>query len=88
MGEFLDHGKHHLQLLLSNSNPRSPVFAHADTSRQDHILFGPAYEVNVLSSGRLSDPQFAAQQLDMYNRNRSGLFTSTGADLVGALEIA
>ncbi|KAL9050774.1 MAG: hypothetical protein Q9162_006425 [Coniocarpon cinnabarinum] len=48
----------------------------------DHVLFGPTYNVDVLTAGRLSNPQFAAEQLQLYKANRTGLLTSGGADLV------
>ncbi|PQE26804.1 Choline dehydrogenase protein [Rutstroemia sp. NJR-2017a BVV2] len=49
----------------------------------DHCLFGVSRVVNILTHSKLSDPVFAAQQSELYLKNRTGLMTSTGADILG-----
>ncbi|KAM3072431.1 hypothetical protein ACMFMG_009232 [Clarireedia jacksonii] len=49
----------------------------------DHCLFGVSRVVNILTHSKLSDPVFAAQQTALYLKNRTGLSTSTGADILG-----
>ncbi|TVY17343.1 Dehydrogenase patE [Lachnellula arida] len=49
----------------------------------DHIIFGVSYPVGVQTHSQLSNPAFAAQQLDDYLTRRTGILSSTGADILG-----
>ncbi|RAL64507.1 hypothetical protein DID88_001982 [Monilinia fructigena] len=49
----------------------------------DHCLFGVSRAVDVLTHSRLSTPAFAQEQALLYLTNRTGMSTSTGADILG-----
>ncbi|KAL8722886.1 MAG: hypothetical protein Q9225_000719 [Loekoesia sp. 1 TL-2023] len=50
----------------------------------DHVLGGPSYRVNVLTTSALGNPTFLAQQNDLFNSNPPrGMLTDTGADILG-----
>lgn len=50
----------------------------------DHVLGGPSYRVNVLTTSSLSNPSFAVQQADQFNAQPPrGMLTDTGADILG-----
>ncbi|CAD6593798.1 MAG: hypothetical protein ASARMPREDX12_007673 [Alectoria sarmentosa] len=48
----------------------------------DHILFGPAYRVNVVTGSSLANPAFAAQAIADYNNDQTGILANNGADFV------
>lgn len=55
----------------------------ADELPQDHILFGPAAAVDVLTHSQLAvNPSFAVESVNSYNQNRTGILTNVGADLL------
>ncbi|KAB8288833.1 hypothetical protein EYC80_010736 [Monilinia laxa] len=49
----------------------------------DHCLFGISRAVDILTHSRLSTPAFAQEQALLYLTNRTGMSTSTGADILG-----
>jgi choline dehydrogenase len=50
----------------------------------DHVLFGPAYRVNVITGSKtIQDPVFRAQQIDLFRNERSGILTAPGGDILG-----
>lgn len=50
----------------------------------DHVLGGPSYRVNVLTTSALANPSFAARQADLFNSQPPrGMLTNTGADILG-----
>ena len=50
----------------------------------DHVLGGPSYRVNVLTTSALGNPAFSAAQNDLFNSNPPrGMLTNTGADILG-----
>ena len=51
----------------------------------DHILFGPSWKVNVITGSALGDPTFAAQAVEEFNTEASGILASSGGDVL-ALE--
>ena len=50
---------------------------------QDHILFGPAYRVNVITTSSLINPQYAQQAVDDFNSKQEGMLTNSGSDFLG-----
>lgn len=48
----------------------------------DHILFGPSYRLNVITSSSLANPAFAAQAAADYNRDQTSILANTGADFI------
>jgi len=48
----------------------------------DHILFGPAYRVNVITGSSLANPAFAAQTAADFNRDQTGILANTGGDFL------
>jgi choline dehydrogenase len=50
----------------------------------DHVLFGPAYQVNLVTHSSLSNnPAFYGQQIVNYNTNRTGMLTNTASEFLG-----
>lgn len=49
----------------------------------DHIFFGPAHEVNVVTHSALGDPKFGAVATQEFVTNRTGILTNVGGDLLG-----
>lgn len=54
-----------------------------DDMDQDHILFGPAYRVNVITASALGDPAFAEQAAEDFVNKQEGILTNQGGDLLG-----
>ena len=52
---------------------------------QDHVLFGPTYQIDALTGGSLANPAVALEQATLYAKNRTGLFSSGGGDFLGTL---
>ena len=50
---------------------------------QDHIMFGPAYAVDLTTHSQLSSPSFAAEQTAAYLASRTGMLTNPGGDILG-----
>lgn len=50
---------------------------------QDHVLFGPSYEVGLTTHSKLNDPAFYASQVVEYRTNRTGMFTNTASEFLG-----
>lgn len=50
---------------------------------QDHILGGPSYRVNVVTTSALSYPAYLANAEAQYNKNFAGMLASSGSDLLG-----
>ena len=49
----------------------------------DHVLFGQAYAVDLVTHSQTStDPAFAAESVNDYNNQRTGILTNPGADFV------
>ncbi|CAG8047126.1 unnamed protein product [Penicillium olsonii] len=48
----------------------------------DHVLMGPTYRVNVITSSSLSDAKFAAEADDLYNNKQEGILTNSGGDFL------
>ncbi|MCJ1462091.1 hypothetical protein MMC07_000691 [Pseudocyphellaria aurata] len=48
----------------------------------DHILMGPSYRVNAITSSSLANPAFAAEAADLFNNDQSGILTNTGGDFL------
>jgi len=48
----------------------------------DHILFGPAYRVNVITGSSLANPAFAAQTAADFNRDQTDILANTGGDFL------
>ena len=48
----------------------------------DHVSFGVAKAVNLITHSALAIPSYAAEQIDLYTTNRTGAFTSTGGELI------
>ena len=49
---------------------------------QDHILGGPSYRVNVVTTSQLGNPAFAAAAATQFDTSASGILTDAGADLL------
>ncbi|KAL9031276.1 MAG: hypothetical protein Q9196_000683 [Gyalolechia fulgens] len=50
----------------------------------DHVLGGPSYRVNVLTTSALGNPYFSAQQADLFHADPPrGMLTNSGADMLG-----
>ena len=49
----------------------------------DHVLGGPSYRVNVVTTSSLSNPDFATTAVKQYNEQAMGILTDTGTDLLG-----
>ncbi|KAL6719409.1 hypothetical protein ACLMJK_003649 [Lecanora helva] len=79
-------------LMVSGVGPRAslsqfniPVVADRPGVGQnmwDHILFGPAYRVNVITGSSLANPSFAAEAAADYNRDQTGILANTGGDFL------
>lgn len=48
----------------------------------DHVLGGPSFRVNVVTTSALGDPAFSAAAAAQYNDKASGILTDSGADLL------
>lgn len=51
----------------------------------DHVLGGPSYRVNVITTSSMNDPRFAGQAVQQYLTSNSGILTDVGADFLGKL---
>lgn len=51
--------------------------------KQDHVLFGPDYVVNVKTHSLLALPEYAAQAIEEFNLNGTGPLSNVGADMLG-----
>ncbi|KAI1368159.1 putative glucose-methanol-choline oxidoreductase [Xylaria arbuscula] len=50
---------------------------------QDHAFYGVSYRVNGPTFSALGDPAFAAEQARLFDENASGIYTSTGVEVLG-----
>lgn len=51
---------------------------------QDHVMSGVALAVNLTTHTQLNtDPAFNYKAMDEYNQHATGIYTNTGADLIG-----
>lgn len=50
---------------------------------RDHVYYGPSYRVNAVTMSSLGNPAFAAQSAEDYRVSASGIYASTGADVLG-----
>ena len=50
---------------------------------QDHVLFGPSYNLNVTTHSRLQEPAYASEQIESYIANRTGILTNSASDFLG-----
>jgi choline dehydrogenase-like flavoprotein len=53
----------------------------------DHVFFGPSHVVDTVTHNFLGDPAFSAAATEEYIRNRTGILTNVGGDLLGKLQI-
>ncbi len=51
---------------------------------QDHILGGPSYRVNLITTSSLGNPLFAAEAAKEFNDKASGILTDSGSDFLGS----
>ncbi|KAF2183639.1 GMC oxidoreductase [Zopfia rhizophila CBS 207.26] len=49
---------------------------------EDHVLGGPSYRVNVLTTSAMANTLFAAQAIQQYLKSNSGVLTAVGADFL------
>ena len=50
---------------------------------QDHVFYGVSYRVNGPTFSSLGDPAFAAEQARLFDESASGIYTSTGVEVLG-----
>ena len=51
---------------------------------KDHLLFGPSYRVNVITTSELGiNPDYYYQAIDDFNNEAGGILSSQGGDLLG-----
>ena len=48
----------------------------------DHVLYGPSYRLNVITSSALGNPEFNQQAIDEFNADAGGIYSSQGGDLL------
>jgi choline dehydrogenase len=49
---------------------------------EDHVLVGPSYRVNVITSSSLGDPAVLAKAEKLYNEKQEGILTNSGGDFL------
>jgi choline dehydrogenase len=49
---------------------------------EDHVLGGPSYRVNVLTTSAMANPAFAGMQAQQYLTSNTGMLTAVGADFL------
>ncbi|KAH8672143.1 putative choline dehydrogenase [Tricladium varicosporioides] len=49
----------------------------------DNVLVGPTYEVDVVTHNSLANPNFTAQAVAQYQKDRTGMLTNVGGDIAG-----
>ncbi|EKG14039.1 Glucose-methanol-choline oxidoreductase [Macrophomina phaseolina MS6] len=79
-------------LMVSGVGPKETLDAHnipvvADRpgvgqNMWDHILMGPSYRVNVITSSSLADPAFLAEAEQLYLEKQEGIMTNSGGDFL------
>ena len=79
-------------LMLSGIGPRSllaalkiPIISERPGVGQnmwDHPVFGPTYQVDVVTHDSLHVPTFAREAVGSYNHNRTGILTNSGGDFL------
>lgn len=52
-------------------------------STKDHVFFGPAHRVNLITSSAMANPEFATKATSDYIKDQSGILTNSGGDLFG-----
>jgi choline dehydrogenase-like flavoprotein len=53
----------------------------------DHVFFGPSHVVDTVTHNFLGDPEFSAASTEEYIKNRNGILTNVGGDLLGKLQM-
>jgi choline dehydrogenase len=48
----------------------------------DHVLVGPSYRVNVITTSALANPTYLNQQTQLFNTEAGGILSSQGGDLL------
>ncbi|KAH9875830.1 hypothetical protein IAQ61_003295 [Plenodomus lingam] len=48
----------------------------------DHVIMGPSYRVNVITSSSLGDPAVLAEAERLYNEKQEGILTNSGGDFL------
>jgi len=79
-------------LMVSGIGPKDTLSKHSipvvkdlpgvGQNMEDHILGGPAYRVNVLTTSAMANPLFAGKQVQDYLTSNSGMLTAVGADFL------
>ncbi|KAH6662818.1 versicolorin B synthase [Halenospora varia] len=49
----------------------------------DNVLVGPTYEVDVVTHNSLANPNYTAQAVAQYQKDRTGILTNVGGDIAG-----
>lgn len=70
-------------ILESNGIPVVKDLPGVGQNMEDHILGGPSYRVNVVTTSSTSNPLFAAKAAQDYLNTNSGMLTGVGADFLG-----
>ncbi len=53
------------------------------TTKQDHLFLSTVYQVSVVTGSRIFDTTFAAEAVNQYNTNATGILTSNRAEYFG-----
>jgi choline dehydrogenase len=79
-------------LMVSGVGPAATLRAHgipvvADLpgvgqNMWDHVLFGPSYRLNVITTSALANPTYLNQQIQLFNTEAGGILSSQGGDLL------
>lgn len=79
-------------LMVSGVGPKSTLNRHnipvvADRpgvgqNMWDHVLMGPSYRINAITSSSLADPEFAAEAARLFNEKQEGILTNSGGDFL------
>lgn len=70
-------------ILESNGIPVVKDLPGVGQNMEDHVLGGPSYRVNVVTTSSTSNPLFAAKAAQDYLNTNSGMLTGVGADFLG-----
>lgn len=55
------------------------------TESQDHILFGPTYNTNLITDSALGQPEYLNAALGQFASEQTGLLSNPGADFLGKI---
>ncbi len=55
---------------------------------QDHVLFGPTYNTNLITDSALGQPAYLNEAMELFASEQGGLLSNPGSDFLGKKSIS